>query len=78
MIRAVDLLAQLDISREFQKYVSASIYFCNNGSFRNTLFIAPIGFPAPISFYYVCVVSFYFFLVLFVLVFLWSLLLAEV
>ena len=70
IIRAMNPLSQLYINRKFQKYLSVSIYHCHRASLMNSLIIADkngchlvvrIGSPALISFYCVCVVSFYFF-----------------
>ena len=70
--RTVNPLSQLYINRKFQKYISVSICPCHRPYFMGSLFI---GSAALISFYCVCVVSFYFSLFSF---FLWSLLLAKV
>ena len=69
--RTVNPLSQLYINRKFQKYISVSICPCHRASFLRSLFIAfkndewchfvvRTGSLALISFYCVCVVSFYF------------------
>ena len=69
--RTVNPLSQLYINRKFQKYISLSICHCHRASFMRSLFIAfkndewchfvvRIGSLALISFYCVCIVSFYF------------------
>ena len=71
IMRTVNPLSQLYISRKLQKYISVSICHCYRASFTRTLFIAfkndewchfvvRIGSPALILFYCVCVFSFYF------------------
>ena len=55
--RTVNPLSQLYINRKFQKYISVSICPCHRPYFMGSLFI---GSAALISFYCVCVVSFYF------------------
>ena len=55
--RTVNPLSQLYINRKFQKYISVSICPCHRAYFMGSLFI---GSAALISFYCVCVVSFYF------------------
>ena len=56
-MRTVNPLSQLYINRKFQKYISVSICPCHRAYFMGSLFI---GSAALISFYCVCVVSFYF------------------
>ena len=71
IMRIVNPLSQLYINRKLQKYISVSICHCHRASFMRSLFIAfkndewchfvvRIGSPAIVSFYCVCVVSFYF------------------
>ena len=71
IMRTVNPLSQLYISRKLQKYISVSICHCHRASFTRTLFIAfkndewchfvvRIGSPALILCYCVCVFSFYF------------------
>ena len=71
IMRAVNRLSQLNINRKFQKYISVSICHYHRESFMKSLFIAfesdewchfvvRFGSSALISFYCVCVVSFYF------------------
>ena len=55
--RTVNPLSQIYINRKFQKYISVSICPCHRAYFMGSLFI---GSAALISFYCVCVVSFYF------------------
>ena len=55
--RTVNPLSQIYINRKFQKYISVSICPCHRPYFMGSLFI---GSAALISFYCVCVVSFYF------------------
>ena len=40
IIIAVNYISSLDINREFQKYISVSIYHCHRGSSLNSLFKA--------------------------------------
>ena len=69
--RTVNPLSQIYINRKFQKYISVSICPCHRAFFMRFLFIAfkndewchfavRINSLALISFYCVCVVSFYF------------------
>ena len=55
--RTVNPLSQIYINRKFQKYISVSICPCHRAYFMGSLFISS---AALISFYCVCVVSFYF------------------
>ena len=69
--RTVNPLSQPYINRKFQKYISVTICHCHRASFMRSVFIVfkidewyhfviRIGSLALISFYCVCVVSFYF------------------
>ena len=71
IMRTVNRLSQLNINRKFQKYISVSICYYHKASFMRSLFIAfksdewchfvvRFDSPALISFYCVCVISFYF------------------